>query len=84
MRRWTYAETLYKDDSASLDDLREAVTMLEDTTRTARRVLGGAHPTTRGIETVLQKTRVLQELKCCLANDLQRSAPAKTPSASAV
>ena len=30
--------------NATLDDLREAVTMLEDTTRTARRVLGSAHP----------------------------------------
>ena len=28
----------------TLDDLREAVTTLEDTERTARRVLGGAHP----------------------------------------
>ena len=27
-----------------VDDLREAVTTLEDTERTARRVLGGAHP----------------------------------------
>ena len=39
-----YAQTLYEDGSASLDDLREAVTTLEDTERRARRVLGGAHP----------------------------------------
>ena len=32
------------DDDATLDDLREAVTTLEDLARIARRVLGGAHP----------------------------------------
>ena len=41
---------LYRDDSATLGDLREAVTTLEDTTRIARRVLGGAHPVTSAIE----------------------------------
>ena len=40
--------------AASLDDLREAVTTLEETERTARRVLGGAHPTTSAIEEPLQ------------------------------
>ena len=45
---WIYAEALYKDDAATLDDLREAVTTLEDTARTARRVLGSAHPSTAG------------------------------------
>ena len=34
-----------EDDAATLDDLREAVTTLEDAERIARRVLGGAHPT---------------------------------------
>ena len=48
--RWRYAEALYKDDCATLDDLREAVTTLEETERIARQVLGGAHPTTVGIE----------------------------------
>ena len=47
--RWTYAQTLYEDDDATLDDLREAVATLEDAIRIARRVLGGAHPTTTGI-----------------------------------
>ena len=37
---------LYDDADASLDDLHEAVTTLEDTERIARRVLGGAHPLT--------------------------------------
>ena len=49
MMRQNYAEALYKDDAATLDGLREAVTTLEDTARTARRVMGGAHPTTKGI-----------------------------------
>ena len=44
--RWIYAEALYKDSGATLDDLHEAVTTLEDSERIARRVLGGAHPTT--------------------------------------
>ena len=35
---------LYRDAGATLGDLREAVTTLEDTARIARRVLGGAHP----------------------------------------
>ena len=55
--RKIYAEALYKDDGASLDDLREAVTTLEDTTRIMRRVLGGAHPSTAGIEIFLQDAR---------------------------
>ena len=42
----TYASSLYKDDGATLDEVRESVTMLEDTARIARRVLGGAHPLT--------------------------------------
>ena len=54
-----YAEALYKDDGATLDDLREAVTTLEDTARIARRVLGGAHPLTMGIECNLQEVRAL-------------------------
>ena len=55
--RWTYAEVLYKDDGATLADLREAVTTLEDTERIARRVLGGAHPVTEGIEDDLRDAR---------------------------
>jgi len=55
--RWAYAEVLYKDDAATLADLREAVTTLEDIERIARRVLGGAHPTTEGIEDELQDVR---------------------------
>ena len=55
--RWVYASALYKDSNATLDDLREAVTSLEDTERTARRVLGGAHPSTMGIGAALREAR---------------------------
>ena len=44
------ARALYADPGATLDDLREAVASLEETERIARRVLGGAHPLTTGIE----------------------------------
>ena len=49
MRR-IYATALYKDPAATLDDLREAVTTLEETDRRARRVLGGAHPLVAGMQ----------------------------------
>ena len=55
--RTIYASALYSAPDATLDDLREAVTTLEDTDRTARRVLGGAHPRTVNIERALQKVR---------------------------
>ena len=55
--RWNYARTLYEDDGATLDDLREAVNTLEETERTARRVLSGAHPHVEGMEEDLQSAR---------------------------
>ena len=55
--RWNYAEALYKDPGATLDDLREAVTTLEETERTARRVLGGAHPVAVHIQPHLRDAR---------------------------
>ena len=55
--RWYYAGALYEDPGATLDDLRKAVTTLEDTERNARRVLGGAHPTTKGVVDSLRRTR---------------------------
>ncbi len=55
--RWTYAKALYKDDASTLDDLREAVNMLGETARTARRVLGGAHRVAEGTECALQEAR---------------------------
>ena len=55
--RWTYARALYEDPSATLDDLRKAVASHEELERTARRVLGGAHPITKGIELDLRHAR---------------------------
>jgi hypothetical protein len=55
--RTSYAEALYTDPDATLDDLREAVTTLEETERTARRVLGGAHPLAPLIERYLLEAR---------------------------
>ena len=55
--RWTYAQAIFMDDGTTLDDLREAVTTLEDTEQTARRVLGGAHPLTTSLEGDLQDAR---------------------------
>jgi len=56
MRR-SYAVALHKDPAATLDDLREAVTTLEDAERIARRVLGGAHPRTVDLEDELRGAR---------------------------
>ena len=55
--RWTYAAALYNNTGATLDDLREAATTLEDPERIARRVLGGAHPLTVGIGEALRAVR---------------------------
>jgi len=55
--RWVYAAVLYNDPGATLDDLREAATTLEDAERIARRVLGGAHPTTAGMGGALRAVR---------------------------
>jgi len=55
--RWTYAQTLYKDTGATLDDLREAVSTLEETAQTAKCVLGGAHPLATAIADALEKSR---------------------------
>jgi len=52
-----YADALYKDPTATLEDVREGVTTFEEITRTARRVLGGAHPTTTGMESCSQEAR---------------------------
>ena len=55
--RWIYAKALYLNPGATLDDLCEAVTTLEDAGRIARRVLGGTHPITGSIGINLQEAR---------------------------
>ena len=78
--RWNYAQSLYLDSSATLDDLREAVETLEDTERTARRVLGGAHPTADCIEKSLRFTRgALHTRETADENSLRDAMEAMTP-----
>ena len=55
--RKIYAETLYLNPAATLDDIREAVATLEEMARTVRRVLGGEHPFTVEIELHLRTSR---------------------------
>ena len=55
--RASYAQSLYMNDRAPLDDLREAVTTFEETERIARRVLGGARPLTLAIEANAREAR---------------------------
>ena len=57
--RCVYAQALSRSTGATLDDLREAVTTLEDVQRTARRVFGGAHPITKMVECTLENSRVV-------------------------
>ena len=55
--RINYGRALYKDDGATLDDLREAVNTLEDLSPYARRVFGGEHPLTAKVECYLPNAR---------------------------
>ena len=55
--RTNITTALVNADGATLDDLREAVTTLEDAGRTARRVFGGAHPFTARMEQNLPRAR---------------------------
>ena len=57
--RLFYARALYEDEGATFDDVREAVTTLDDAERTARRVFGGAHPLTGDIDTSLRISRAV-------------------------
>jgi hypothetical protein len=65
--RWNYATTICSATGATLDDLREAVTTLEDVERIARRALGGAHPSTKKIGDNLRLSRALLLRGCAPA-----------------
>ena len=54
-----YARALCEDPAATVDDLHEAVTTLEGTMRTARRVMGRVHPLTAAIEVDLRNARAI-------------------------
>ena len=71
--RWNYADALYTDTSATLDELREAVTTLEDLAPTARRVLGGAHPDTGKIEGNLQRARAALRARETLVVNVEKA-----------
>ena len=60
--RWAYAGALYN-PAATLDDLSEAVTTLEDGKRIARRVFGGAHPVVSNMEASLRKARTFLRIR---------------------
>ena len=55
--RWLYAMTLYQDDAATLDDLREAVETLESVAPLWKRVFGPAHPETPKLQLALKNAR---------------------------
>ena len=57
--RMMYAAALCNDTNATLDDIREAVTTFEETTRTSRRVFGSGHPIVVEFE---EKIRVSREI----------------------
>ena len=58
-----YAIALWKANGATLDDLREAVTTLEEIEPIARRVLGGSHPDVAEMEKDLQLAQ--EALRAC-------------------
>ena len=70
---FNYASALYMDASATLDDLREAATTLEDSKRIAQRVFGGVHPITVKIESLLRDARAALR-----ARETQPSPPARS------
>ena len=74
-----YARTLYQDPSATLADLREAVTTLEESKPIARRVLGGAHPLTPRFEAALQMARTVLGAREAARSDVFRKPPAAAP-----
>ena len=55
--RWIYGVALYNNTGATLDDLREAATTLEETAKTIRQVYGGAHPLTFRVDQALRASR---------------------------
>ena len=69
-----------RNEGVTLDDLREAVTTLEETARAARRKLGGAHPHTVEIEGSLRNARaVLRDKEHSLSTTKKTSRILKLP-----
>ena len=61
--RFNYAAALHNNEGATLDDVREAVTTLEEIEPIARRVLGGAHPLTLDIDAALRAAREIHAIR---------------------
>ena len=55
--RWLYANALYKDDGATLDDLRESVETLGSVAPSWARVFGPSHPDTPSVQRALEDAR---------------------------
>lgn len=55
--QWHYALALRNDTGATLGDLREAVTTLEESERIGRRVFGISHPLVTGLGDILRDSR---------------------------
>ena len=60
---------LSTDPSATLDELREAVAMLEETAPVVRRMFGAEHPITKGIERELKTSRARAALSALRARE---------------
>ena len=74
-----YAQSFYKDNAATLEDLREAVTTLEDVVRIARRVLGGEHPFVGLTELRLRNARATARARELNVSSLADELEAMTP-----
>ena len=68
--RQIYAVALCDDPAATLEDLREAMTTLEDAERITRRVFGGTHPLTVDIEGHLGHARAVLRARETPPNEL--------------
>ena len=52
-----YANALFKDDGATLDDLRESVETLESVAKSWKQVFGQSHPETPKVQSALKHAR---------------------------
>jgi hypothetical protein len=76
--RCLYATSLFADDGATLDDLREAVETLESVARLWKRVYGPSHPETQQVQTALKQARRVLALKEAQAALAARAAASST------
>ena len=60
--RWVFALALYRNDGATLDDLREAVETLESLTPLWTRVFGASHPETPKMQRALKEAEARHAL----------------------